>query len=73
MSLPPPRKKLPPPRKTDIPPGHIVLQPARSFDTEQEMESFLKVYHANMLRVHKTWKVEVIRCEIIIPTPKRSG
>jgi hypothetical protein len=67
MSTCPPKRNLPPPRKSD---GTIIMQPNRAFDTEAEMKSFLAIYHPEMIRVHKVWKVEVIRCEIVVPECK---
>jgi hypothetical protein len=66
----PPRRNTPPLRRPAMPEGCIVLQPNRNFEDVSEMNEYLKNEFPNLLRVHKTWLVEVLRCEIVIPEPK---
>jgi len=61
--------KIPPPPKQLIPTGFEKLLPNRLFDSQKEIDNFIKVEHPNGILIRK-WKVESLAIEIAVPEIK---
>lgn len=71
--LPPPKKKvapLPYKRKEPIQNG-TRFQPNRQWDSTDEMSFWIKNNLPEGTKVIESWKVQVLRCQVEVPNPKR--